>query len=51
MTEEEKVDTAYILYKKLALKNQALKEAYFHLKIADHLIDEYKEKKLADSWL
>ena len=51
MTEEEKIDTAYILYKKLEIKKQAFKEAYSHLKIADHLVDEYKEKKLADNWL
>ena len=51
MTEDEKMDLAYMLYKKLNVKEQLIKEALLKLKVVDHNIEEYTTKKEADIWL
>lgn len=51
MSEEEKIDVAYMLYKKFEIENNLLKQAVLKLKTIDHDIEEYHTKKEADAWL
>ena len=51
LSEEEKIDIAYMLYKKYEIENNLLKQAVLKLKTIDHDIEEYHTKKEADTWL
>jgi hypothetical protein len=51
LTEEEKIDIAYMLYQRLEIENNMFKEAILKLKTIDHDIEEYHTKQEADKWL
>jgi len=51
MTDEEKKNIIYALYKKFEIENNLLKQAILKLKIVDHDIEEYHTKQEADIWL
>jgi len=49
--DEDKIEIAYILHKRYEAEKAMFKEAEFKIKIVDHNIIEYNEKKEADIWL
>jgi len=51
LSEEEKIDIAYMLYKKFEIENNILKTAVLKLKTIDHDLQEYHTKEEADKWL
>jgi len=51
LSEQEKIDVAYMLYKKFEVENNILKQAVLKLKTIDHDIEEYHTKQEADKWL
>jgi len=51
LSEQEKIDIAYNLYKKFEIEDNILKQALLKLKTIDHDIEEYHTKQEADRWL
>jgi len=51
MTEEEKIEIAYILKKRLDYINTMLNQAMWKLKTMDYEIEDIKVRQWADKWL